>query len=197
MDNFFFVIDIFLTSIFEILKLKTFNQFQIYELKNEPLKFINDLLETIINFPIPLIKNDKFIEQLINLFNKFIERAKNINIVIKENILWLKLLQNTSIQNTFEFLDDITYQNSIKIIISFLTKIYQKNIPTNFYSEIFKRSTIDLMFYINTIPILKEFIKADLNTSKKVDIDKGIYLLGTRYMTKYLNFCCKGKCVLI
>ena len=188
MDNFFFVLDIFLTSIFEILKLKAFNQFQIYELKAEPLKFINDLLETIINFPIPLIKNDKFIEQLINLFNKFIERAKNINIVIKENTLWLKLLQNTSIQNTFEFLDDITYQNSIKIIISFLTKIYQKNIPTNFYSEIFKRSTIDLMFYINTIPILKEFIKTDLNTSKKVDIDKGIYLLGTRYMTKYLNF---------
>ena len=188
MDNFFFVVDIFLTSIFEILKLKTFNQFQIYELKNEPLKFINDLLETIINFPIPLIKNDKFIEQLINLFNKFIERTKKINIVIKENILWLKLLHNASIQNTFEYLNDIAYQNSIKIIISFLTKIYQHNIPTNFYSEIFKRSTIDLMFYINTIPILKEFIKTDLNTSKKVEIDKGIYLLGTKYMTKNFNF---------
>ena len=83
MNNFFFVIDILLTSIIEILKFKSFNQFQIYDLNDEPLKFINDLLEAIINFPNCLLKNDKLIEHLINLFNKFFERATNINIIIK------------------------------------------------------------------------------------------------------------------
>ena len=187
-NNFFFALEILLNSIIEILKFKSFNQFLIYNLNDESLKFINDLLETIINFPICLIKNDKFIESLINLFNKFIERAKNINIIIKEDTLWLKLLQNTSINNSFELLEDISYQNSIKIIISFLIQIYQKNIPKNFYSEIFKRSTIDLIFYINTVPILKELIKIDLNKLKKTELDKGVYLLGTSYKKRHLNF---------
>ena len=188
MNNFFFVIDILLTSIIEILKFKSFNQFQIYDLNDEPLKFINDLLEAIINFPNCLLKNDKFIEHLINLFNKFYERATNINIIIKENTLWFKLLQNTSINNSFEFLEDIGYQNSIKIITSFLIQVYQNNIPKNFYSEIFKRATIDLMFYINSAPILKELIKTDLNKPKKTELDKGVYLLGTNYIKKHLNF---------
>ena len=188
MNNFIFALDILLTSIIEILKFNSFNQFHIYDLNNEPLKFINDILEAIINFPICLLKNDKFIECIINLFNKFIERAKNINIIIKENNTWLKLLQNTSINNTFEFLEDISYQNSIKKITSFLIQIYQKNIPKNFYSEIFKISTIDFMFYINTLPILKELIKTDLNKPKKTELDKGVYLLGTSYKKKHLNF---------
>ena len=106
-----------------------------------------------------LIKNDKFIEQLINIFNKFIERAKKVNIIIKENISWFKLLQNNSINHCFELLEDKSYQNSIKIISSFLQNIYQKNIPKNFYPEIFKRSAIDLLFYINSVPIIKDFIK--------------------------------------
>ena len=188
MNNFFFVLEILLKSIIETLKLKTFNHYQILELNDEPLKFINDIIETIINFPMLLIKNDKFIEQLINIFNKFIERAKKVNIIIKENISWFKLLQNNSINHCFELLEDKSYQNSIKIISSFLQNIYQKNIPKNFYPEIFKRSAIDLLFYINSVPIIKDFIKTDLNKPKKTELDKGVYLLGTNYIKKRLNF---------
>ena len=84
------------------------------------------------------------------------------------------MLQNTSINNSFEFLEDIGYQNSIKIITSFLIQVYQNNIPKNFYAEIFKRATIDLMFYINSAPILKELIKTDLNKPKNTELDKGV-----------------------
>ena len=98
-NNLFFILEIILLSIIESLKKNNIQQYQIFDINNKQLLFIKDIIETIINFPILLVNNNIFIESLINLFNKFFEYIDKSNIFLKEDELWLKLLENNILLN--------------------------------------------------------------------------------------------------
>ena len=158
-ENYFFILEVILISIIEMLKKKQEKKYQIFEINKEPLLFIKYIIETIINYPIMMMNNNILIERLINVFNKIFERAENLNIIIKEDELWLKLFENNSIKESFEFYNDNSYQKSIKIILNFLKRRFKNNIPNKLYDEIYKKSSIDLIYYINILTMLKELIK--------------------------------------
>ena len=188
-NNFCFILEIILLSIIEILKKRTKKLYQIFEINNEPLLlFIKDIIDTIITFPIILMKNNIFIQNIINLFKNFFENAEKGNIIIKEDELWLKLLENNSMEISFELYKDGSYQNNINNIIIFLKNIYKNSIPKKLYNEIYKRSTIDFAYYINILTMLKEFIKEDNIKQNKVKADKGVYLLGNYYLNEHVIF---------
>ena len=121
-NNFFLILEILLISIIETLKKKSNNQFYLLDIKEEPLLFINDIIEAIINFP-NIMLDYIFIENLINLFNTFIEKLEKLNIFLKEDEVWLKLLEYNSINDCFETYKKDSYQNSIKKIIEFFIVI--------------------------------------------------------------------------
>ena len=187
-NKFFLILEIILISIIEALKNRSNIEFQIFNIKEEPLLFINDIIETIINFPIILFGNYLFIENLINLFNTFLEKLEKLNIILKEDEIWLKLLGYNSINDSLEFYKNDSYQNSIKKIIEFLINIYNNNIPKKFYNIIFKKSSIDILYHINSLSLLKQLISKEINQNKKIKFLKGAYLLGNNYINDSLSF---------
>ena len=182
-DNYFYILEIILTSIIESLKNKSEKQYKLYEINKEPLLFIKDIIETIINFPIIIMNDNIFIESLINIFNKLFKTAEKLNIIIKEDLIWLKLLENNSIKESFN--NNNSYNNSLKTIINFLKEIYKNNIPNKIFNEIYKTSSIDFIYYINTLTLLKELTQEEMNYMK---INKGVYLLGNFYFKEGLSF---------
>ena len=89
-NNLCFILEIILISIIELLKKNSSKQYQVFDINKEPLLFINDIIEAIINFPIMMLKDTTFIDNLINVFNNFFSCAEKNNIIIKEDEIWLK-----------------------------------------------------------------------------------------------------------
>ena len=187
-NNFFFILEIVLISLIEILKNNLVGQLQLFNTNQEPLLFINDIIETIINFPILMIKDNLFTEKLVNLFKKFFEGIEKVNIILKKDEIWLKLFGNNSIKISFDILNDNSYQKSLKALIDFFKEIYKDNIPKKFYDEIYKKSCIDSLYYINIITFITEFIKNEIIRLKQISLTKGIYLLGNNYIKNHINF---------
>ena len=187
-NNFFCILEIILISIIEELKRKSLKLYQIYDIKNEPLLFIEDIIESIINFPIIMMKYNLFIDNLITLFKELFQIAEKLNIILKESDLWLKLFEINSVKVSSELLEDDSYHNSIIKIIDFLKEIYKNNIPKNIYTELYKRSSIDSIYYINTLTMLKDLVEKEMTKQKKFVIDKGVYLLGTNFIKENLYF---------
>ena len=188
-DDFFYILKIIIKSIIEILKIRNSKQYQIFYLNDNLLLFINDIIEAIINFPNNLIINDDFVGLLINLFKEFYESLDQLNIIIKEQEFWLKLLENNSPNDSLELLGNLSYMNSIENINDFLINYsYKNNIPNNFYNEIFKKSSIDLLYFINVLSMLKNKFKMEIKESKNLKIDKGIYLFGKKWIKQNVDF---------
>ena len=187
-NDLFFIFEIIIISIVKLLIKNNKSLYQIFDINDKPLLFIKDIIETIINFPVLLIKNNILIESLINLFSKFFECLDKSNIILKESNLWLNLFENNSIEDSFEFYFDESYQKSIKIIIEFLKDIYKKNIPKKFYNEIYRKSSIDYIYYTNVLTMINNIIQKEIIKQKQVKIDKGIYLLGSYYIKEHLSF---------
>ena len=182
---YFFILEIILISILETLINKSEKKYKIFEINNGPLLFIKDIIETIINSPFIIMNNNIFVENLINLFNKLFERAEQLKIIIKEDELWLKLLENNSIKESFDYYNDKSFQNSLKMIINFLKEIYKNNIPKKLYNEIYKKSSIDFIYYMNALNMLKEFIQEE---NKHIKAGKSVYLLENFYYKEGLSF---------
>ena len=188
-DDFFYILKIIIKSIIEILKIRNSKQYQIFYLNDNLLLFINDIIEAIINFPNNLIINDDFVGLLINLFKEFYESLEQLNIIIKEHKFWLKLLEYNSPNDSLELLGNLSYMNSIENISDFLINYsYKKNIPNDFYSEIFKKSSIDLLYFINVLSMLKNKFKMEIKEAKNLKIDKGIYLFGKKWIKQNVDF---------
>ena len=185
-NNFFLILEILLISIIETLKKKSNNQFYLLDIKEDPLLFINDIIEAIINFP-NIMLDYIFIENLINLFNTFIEKLEKLNIFLKEDEVWLKLLEYNSINDYFETYKKDSYQNSMKKIIELLTNIYCNNIPKGFYNIIFKKSSIDVLYHISSLSLIKQLMQKEISQNKKIEINKGAYLLGNNYIKDSLS----------
>ena len=189
LDNFMFIIKIILLSILDLLSNINGKNFQKYSLKNDYLLFINDIVETIINNSFDMKNDIKFISELFKLFNHFFELAKKENIFIENDELWLKLLEDNNIivNNLIEKRE--RDNTSLKQIQLFLLDIYTKNIPKNFYDEIYKKSSIDLYYYINILDFLNVLFKLDneFNTNIGFNIKSGIIFYGNTLFYKNIN----------
>ena len=189
-EYFYLILDIFLKTILyriDSLNLKT--PYKFYKLKNEPLLFINDIIEGIINFPFDILKDDIFVELFTKSFNNFFLLAKRKNIIIEKGVEWLKLLENKEFN-----LDSQTLKEKEKTIVSdkiidFLINIYKNNIPINFFGEIYKKSCIDLIYYLNILKLIQKLFEKDYNSfnNENFIIRKGIYLLGNKKYYKNIN----------
>ena len=176
-DNFFLILDIILKSILDIVK--DLNN-QLYTLKNEPFLFINDIIEAISNCPsFDIVNNDNFVEKLKNLFNNFYESSKKQNIYIERDELWLKLYENKTIDNNYN-----------KFIDSFLINIYKNHIPKHFINEIYKKSVIDLPYFLNILELLKKlYIEENIKKfNRTFSIKQGIYFLGNSLEYSKIDF---------
>ena len=193
-SNFILILDIFLKSILDMLNdSKLDNSCKLYRLKNEPLLFINDIIEGIINYPIQqyFIYDSNFVEELIELFNKFLSTAKKQNIYIEKDELWLKLFENKDINKNSELYNnklENTYIN--KYIDFFLINIYKNHIPKYFYNEIYKKSAIDLPYYLNCIEFMRKLfsIENEYKFKKIFKIKNGINILGNSLQYENINF---------
>ena len=180
-ETFFRILDIFLkTIIYQIEDINNKKLYKFFKLKNEPLLFINDIIEGIINYPI-ILKNNKFIEEFFSLFNNFFIIAKDKNIFIEKGIEWLKLFESKEININFSKLEEQLQNDYIEKIINFLINIYKNHIPLDFYNEIFKKSAIDLVYYLNILKFLQKLFENESNSlNDEFEFKNGVYLLGNK-----------------
>ena len=187
-ENFILILDIFLKSILDILyNINVDSGLKIYQYKDEYLlTFINDIILAIINYPIDLTSNPKFNNELIKLFNNFFEQAKQQNIFIEKDSLWLQLFQNKSTQ----ICNDETENGPLNRLINFLIKMYKNHIPQFFYNEIFKNSTIDFPYYLISMKFLKKLFISEnaLKIDRGFKIKNGIYFFGNILIKENINF---------
>lgn len=91
------------------------------------------------------------------MFNNFFEQAKQQNIFIEKDSLWLQLFQNKRYNQYIQICNDETENGPLNRLINFLIKMYKNHIPQFFYNEIFKNSTIDFPYYLISMKFLKTF----------------------------------------
>ena len=199
LDNFVILINILLNSLLYLLH--DLNQISIkkYKLQNEPLLFINDFIEVIINCRYSFLNDIKFISEFIDLFNNFFALAKNLHVFIEKDELLLKIFENKEINNNKEFYKDNKSENSpINIINNFLVNIYKNNIPKFFYNEIYKKSSIDLPYYLNVLGFLKLLYETekDFKNWKGFKIKNGLYFLGNNLSYKNIGFNTNEFCLI-
>ena len=187
-EQFFFLLDLLLKSIVHILSNN--NSYQTYRIDDEPLLFINDIIKTIINYPLDMTKNIKFIKEIIDLFNNFFKLAQKLNIFIIKDNIWLKLFENKKIDENIIKIYEDENNNHFEDINNFLIKIYRKQVPEYFYNEIFKNSAIDLPYYLNIIKFLKKLYKEENNFQKDngFKIKNGICILGNTLIKENISF---------
>ena len=186
-DNFIFIINIILVSIIDLLSELNISNLGKYSLKKEPLLFINDIIEAIIDCPFDIRNASKFIEEIFKLFNNFFELAKNQNIFIEKDELWLKLFENRKIKN-IEIIEE-SESCTKEQIYNFLIDMYKNNIPKKFYDEIYKISSFDLNYYFHIIKFLQTLFQLDndFNSNIGFNIKNGIIFYGNTLFYKNIN----------
>ena len=158
------LLEIFLNS---ILDLPCFNSsLGIFDFKNEPLLFVNDIIESIINYPVYILKDKNFMKEILTLFKNLKEKIKNKNIIIQKDIIWLKILENSLINYKLEDYN------------KFLLKMYKNQMPKDFFDEIFRKSTIDFGYFLNIMNFLIKINKEEIR--KKNKIKRGIKFYGNQ-----------------
>ena len=187
--NFFIIINIILKSILYILKDLNENNFQLYKIKEEPLLFINDFFEVIINYPIDFRNNEDFIDNFINVFNEFFSLSKKLNIFLIIDEFWLKIFENKYYYQNLENNEFNNEKISLNRINNFLIGLYKNKIPKYFYNEIFKISAIDLSYYTYISNFLKLLFKEENEKEEDNDftIKNGIYIFNKALFYKNIN----------
>jgi len=191
-EIFILILNVLLETILSIL-FNSDNNYKVFSLKKEPLLFINDIIESIIQYPINIFNDSKFIEELLNLFNNFFMKAKKQNIFIEKGEEWLKLLENKEINkeiNKDYRLCNQKYGNYLENIIDFLIKIYKKHIPKHFYDEIYKKSAIDLPYYFIILTFLTLLYENEeqLKKNKEIKIKNALQFFGNSLSYDNVNY---------
>ena len=187
LKNFILIINILLNSILIILHNLNQKFIKNYQLKNEPLLFINDIINEIINHPYYIINDFKFVDEFIHLFNNFFDSAKSLNIIIEKDEIWLKLFENQEIKINFQTKEEKNADSTIDKINNFLLDMYKYNIPKYFYNEIFKISSIDFPYYLYILDFLQILFKAENKADKGFKIKNGIYFFGNTLSVSNIN----------
>jgi hypothetical protein len=111
-EQFAFMLDLLLKSILHILNNNNNinNSNQIYRIIDEPLLFINDIIKAIINYPFDLKKNNKFIKEIIDLFNyiRFILIIYFSIFIHISKIIFVSLIKNK--KSLFKIFLEINYK---------------------------------------------------------------------------------------
>ena len=185
-ENYVLILDILLKSILYLLKDLNEINYKLYQLQEEPLLLINDIIEVIINYPIDFRNNEKFVENLINLFKEFFLLSKKLNIFIIIDEFWLKLFKNKEFSQNLESNSE---KNSLDKINNYLIGLYKNQIPKYFYNEIFKVSSIDLPYFLYISNFLKLLFKEEneIEVRNDIKIKNGIYIFNKELIYKYIN----------
>ena len=121
-------------------------------IKSHFLKFIDDLIEGVIQFRYEIKNEDNNIfESILSLLEEYYIKNLDMKMEIKDLNIWQKLLASKMASN-----------NANKNILSnFLIYIYKNNININFLFELYKQSIINLDYYLNSIKFLAELLKKE------------------------------------
>ena len=189
--------EIFLNILLLILKINSDNK---YSLNDEPFIFINDIIESIIKYPKEIRIdniNNYILTEIIDIFDKILITPNYFNINFKENLIWLKFLENQMI-NPLKENKIINKQNKDNIneidknketiqkkIHSFLTKIYKYNLKDEyFHNNILKKGIINLKYSINIFHFLIYLFNEEekLLKDSSFKIVNGFYLQKTDFL---------------
>ena len=185
LNDFFLILDLFLKSIINMVKLDNYDKKILYSFSKEPFLFINDIIEAIFKSPFNLVNDSKFTEEFMSLFNNFFILAKKNNILIENGVEWLKLFENKEIN--ISYLSKKEYEKVILDKINdFFINIYKNHIPNFFFEKIYKICSMDLAFYLKIIKFLQKLYDVENNyfNKEKFIIKKGNYFIGK---PKYYN----------
>jgi len=139
-------------------------------IKSHFLKFIDDLIEGVIQFRYEIKNEDNNIfESILSLLEEYYIKNLDMKMEIKDINIWQKLLASKMASN-----------NANKNILSnFLINIYKNNININFLFELYKQSIINLDYYLNSIKFLAELFKKEEEVKKNYfnfNIKSGFYI---------------------
>ena len=180
---FTYILGLFLNIILDLIYInrQKFNSIKKLSINESPINFINDIIDGIISYPYEVSNGFELLESIIDIFNNFILNCQNRNIILENDINWLKLLKNKmvnpeklSLQNNFE--NEKTVFNKL---ILFLIERFKYQIPKNFYYEIFKECAIDLQYYLNAVKFLHDIFEEEQKQryNNKFKIKNGFYIL--------------------
>ena len=188
-QNFTYILDLFLNIILDLIYMNKneFNSAKKFSINESPLYFINDIIEGIISYPYETSNNLELLESIIDLLNNFIFNCQSKNIILTNDIDWLKLLKN-KIVNSEKLLAQTNIDKKANVfnkLISFLTERYKYQIPKNFYYEIFKECAIDLQYYLNAVKLLLDIFGKEqkMRNNNKFKIKNGFYILNNTPLT--------------
>ena len=141
-------------------------------IKNHFLRFIDDLIEGVIQFPYEIKNEDNNIfKSIISLLDEYYIKNSDMKMEIKDLNIWQNLLGSKMA---------LINKNVNKNILSkFLINIYKNNININFLFELYKQSIINLDYYLNSIKFLSELFKKEEEEKKNYfnfNIKSGFYI---------------------
>ena len=141
-------------------------------IKNHFLKFIDDLIEGVVQFPYEIKDEDNNIfESILSLLEEYYIKNSDMKMEIKDLNIWQNLLGSKMA---------LINKNVNKNILSkFLINIYKNNININFLFELYKQSIINLDYYLNSIKFLSELFKKKKKEKKNYfnfNIKSGFYI---------------------
>jgi len=190
---FIITIEFILTILMNILKS---NNDRFYTINDEPFNLINDIIIALTSFHEEIKSEnnkDNIIIDVINLFDHYLFSQNYTNIILTEIPIWLKLLENQSFitTNLSDYLNNEHNEilNSRKILgeklNSFLTKIYQFSLRSEYFENIvIKKSIIDLKYYLNSLNFLKQLIQKEIKSIPVSDfkIKEGNFIPKNKYI---------------
>ena len=167
-----------------------------YTINDEPFNIINDIITSLIYFPEEIKTeniNNNILIDVINLFDKYFFSHNYINFIFKETSIWLKLMENnlfksTNINNNFNNNNNKILKNRKVLkekLNSFLVKIYQFSLRTEYFENIIiKNSIIDLEYYLNTLNFMKQLIWKEIQSIQISDfkIKEGNFIQNNKYI---------------
>ena len=192
-NTFIIIIEIFLNILITILD---FNQDNKYSLNDEPFTLINDIIESLITYS-KKIKNinhyNYILNDVIDLFEKYLIIPYYPNICFKESEIWLKFLEIHMLNPLKEFETDNNNKNLInkdnndmnnieniqKKLYLFLTKIYYFSMRDEYFqSIIIPKGIINLEYYIIALNYLTHLFQKEekLQSTSSFKINNGFHL---------------------
>ena len=136
------------------------------------LKFIDDLIEGVIQFPYKIKdENNNIFDSIMSLLEEYFIKNSDMKMEIKDLNIWQKLLGNK-----MALINNCVNKN---ILSNFLINIYKNNININFLFELYKQSIINLDYYLNSIKFLSELFKKEEEEKKNYfnfNIKYGFYI---------------------
>ena len=146
---------------------------------NSAFNLLRKIINSLISFPEEIklkISKSNILIDVLNLFDKYLFSQFYPNIFLSTTPIWLNLLSIPFNQ---------TEKNNIKILYSFLTKIYKFHLSPVFMENIiFKSSILDLKYYINSLGFLNNLFFQEMDSIhvSNFKIKEGMFIPRNNYL---------------